>query len=228
MHEIGLGAVAKPSPLTQFPVDRDNGHECHAYGCQVSQSAGAVGPVRIDECRGVGQFAGHLMVIEHDDVDSRLARQAQGLVCRDAAIHGHHRTCTPLLQGSEGIDARSVSLLPAIGNMDHRFRADAIKVTHEKGRRRGAIDIVVAEDTDRLSRFDGIRDAPDGARHVDHAERIGHQVLHAGFEKSLDVIGLHAPGRQKAGQDFRQVETLRQSHDGIIVTKTVIPVQSGT
>ena len=79
-----------------------------------------------------------------------------------------------------------------------------------KQRRRGrAIDIVVAEDRDRLAAHDGVGEARRRLLHAGEHVRIGHRAPDRRIEKGLDGVDLDIAAGNNARQQFGQFVALR-------------------
>ncbi len=96
----------------------------------------------------------------------------------------------------------AIPLEDAIGDADLRFDAVMDKEAVEQRARRGAIDIIVAEDRNTLAAHDRLGNAAGGLVHVGHDGRIRHQVADRGIKETGGVFCLDAAARQHPGNEF--------------------------
>ena len=131
------------------------------------------------------------------------------LEARGAAIDGDEQSRALLGERADRFGVRAIALEQPVGDMDHRRQAAMAQKAREQCRRCRAIDVVVAEDRDRLAVLDRIGEALRRLRHGGQHIRIGQQRLHGRIEIGLDRVGLDAAPGQDARQQFRHVASLR-------------------
>ncbi len=158
-QEIGLRPRFVPkSVLAQQPVHSDERHEDDARGAELAEAGEIILPVRIDDER-IGQMFRRLMMIEHDRIEAEAPRLSERLMAHRAAIDGDEKFRACLGERRDRLHIRAVAFENAVGNMDEERRAGAAEKIGEKRRRTGAVDIIIAEDGDRLAVLDRARQA---------------------------------------------------------------------
>ena len=123
-----------------------------------------------------------LMVIENDDIEAELARFRNRLMAHRAAIDGDEQRRALLRQRIDRLHIRAIALKNAIRNMDKKRRSGSAEKIRQQRRRAGAIDVVVAEDGDRLARLDRRCEPRRRRYHVDKDIGIGHQPAQGRIE----------------------------------------------
>ena len=110
-----------------------------------------VEPVRIDHGERRGKLLVGLMMIDHDDVEAELARLRQRLMAGGAAIDRDEERRALRRERADRFHIRAIAFEQAIRDMDDRTTTAVAQVARQHRRRRRAVDVVVAEDRDRLA-----------------------------------------------------------------------------
>ena len=159
-QKIGLAAPAIPETApAQFAVQRNERDEDEPDGGEMIEMGQIVGPVRIDQSRDVRQLRIALMMVDHHHVEAELARLRERLEARGPAIDGDEQSGALLGERADRFGVRAVALEQPVGDMDHRRQAAMAQEAREQCRRCRAIDVVVAEDRDRLAVLDRVGEA---------------------------------------------------------------------
>ncbi len=121
-----------------------------------------------------------------------------------AAIDRDQKRGTARGERAHRLDIRAVALEQAVGNMDQRLEPAVAQKTRQQRSRGSAIDVVVAEDGDRLAAPDRVRNACCRLRHGGEHVGVGHQPLDRRIEKRLDRVDLDVAAGENAGEQFGQ------------------------
>ena len=185
---------------TQLAARRHQYEKAHAGRAQVSEARHVVLAVGIDDGAGARQLLVGLVVIDDDDVAAELAGPRQRLAAGGAAVDGDDELRAVLDQPFDGRWVRAVAFEQAVGNVDARLQPVVREEAAHQGGRRGAVDVVVAEDGHRLALLDGIGETRGRRLHVAHAAGIGHQRLQGRIEHDRNVVERHAARRRARGR----------------------------
>ena len=213
VFEVGLDARRrKPVLLAQHPPQGDREVEGHADGAEHLAAARAVDAVRVDHRRRLWQLDGHGVVINDDDVDAALLCVDDFVVVGDAAVDGDHEPAARVVQAIDARARQPVALDEPVGD---RARGTDAAVGEEVGQQCGrgdAVDVVVAEDADRLIGFDAVADTFKSGIDAGEPQRIG-QVL----QTRLQIVGgLRSVGDAAADEHASKGRRqLRRSGDGV-------------
>jgi hypothetical protein len=93
--------------------------------------------------------------------------------------------------------------------VDHERHVAGAQEFGEERRAAGAVDVVVAEDRDRLPALDGIGEARGRGFHVAQLVRIRHEVAEAGAKEARHLVHGNAAAGEHAGEHVRQPMRLR-------------------
>ncbi len=162
-----VGKCAGEIPAPKFAQKRDGGKERHPDRRERPLPGDVVAPVRIDDGDGGRQLRAHLVMIEHDDVDAARLRALQRIEAGRAAIDADDQPRALPGERVDRVDVGSVALEDAVGDVDARRRAERRKHIVEKRGGGRAVDVVVAEDRDRLVRNDSVGEPSSRFIHVD-------------------------------------------------------------
>ena len=119
-----------------------------------------VEPVGIDQRMGDRKQAGALVMVDDDDVEIGSARFLKRVERLRAAIHADRDARAPSLEFDQRLPGRPVALHQPIGDVDHRVGIEPPKQQHQQRRAGGAVDVIIAEDGDRLAALDSIGEPP--------------------------------------------------------------------
>ncbi len=136
------------------------------------------------------------MMVDDDDVDATSPRNGKCFMARRAAVDGDNELGAIVDQLFDRRRIRPVALENPIGNVN--LRVDA-KVTEEPGherRRRGTVDVVVAEDHDLFTPLDGRRETIGGLAAIGERIRIRHQRPKRRIEEARGIVE-HDPAAGK-------------------------------
>ncbi len=107
------------------------------------------------------------MVVEHDDVDAKPARDRDRLMARGSAIHRHEQRRPARGEIADRLGVWAVALDDPVGDMQQRLRrAGGAPKFDEQRRGACAVDVIVAKDRDLLAGLDRAREAFDRGVHV--------------------------------------------------------------
>ena len=210
LQEVGLRPLAIPARLAQAPVEPDDEEEGHAHGGELAVRAVVVQPVGVDHGARLRQPRLAQVVVDHDHVEPGLGGVVERVEGADPAIDGDHDGHVLRREDAHGGAVRAVALAQAVGDVDRGRLGDGLEEAAEQRGRGGAVDIVVAEDGDRLSRLDRAGEPRDGRLHVAQVERVGQQAAERGVEVVGRLLGRDAAGREHAPDQLRHLDGLGQ------------------
>ncbi len=154
-------------------------------------------PVGIDERKREGEGAGALMMIDDDHVDARIPRHGQRIERLCAAIDGDDQRGAFGTKPHQRLARGAIAFHQPVGDIGAGGQAEiAQQADKERGAGR-AIDIIVAEDGDRLARLHRVGDARGGALHVLKQARIGHERADRGQAMRLHIVPPTAARHEK-------------------------------
>ena len=209
-EQIRFGHFGAPEPPhAQLAIDRDKRDQHQANGGEMTQAREVIQPVRIHQRICVGQFVAALMVIDNDDGHPEPAGFGQRLDAGAAAIDCHQQRSALASEHADGLDVGTVAFENSIRNMNQRIKAAMAQVPRQQRRRRGAVDVIVAEDRDFLSAYGSVGDAVGSHFHLSQGIWIGHQFADGRIEKILNRVKFDVPSRQYPRQHLRQLVALR-------------------
>ena len=167
------------------------------------------------------------MVVNDDDIETGVGGRRQGLMGRGAAIDGDDHRSAALLELQQRLDIRSVAFLEAVGNIGRRAAADGDEETRQQRRRCRPVDVVIAEDADRVAVHDCPGQAFGGGVHVFQTAGIGQQVLKGRIEENIGLFQPDAARRQHPADDFRHRKPLRHGQGLTLIGLAAYPALAG-
>ena len=138
-----------------------------------------VEPVRIDDGEAVGEAARAFVMVDDDDVDARRLGHGERLEGLGAAIDGDDQRRAALGDPDQRLARRAVALHQPVGDIGLGVEPELAQQADQQGRRGGAVDVIIAEDGDRLAGLDRVGEPRRGLVHVAEDGRIGHEVAQA-------------------------------------------------
>ena len=106
--------------------------------------------------------------------------------------------------------AQAVTFLEPMGQIAFDFAAKHCQDFDQDGGRADAINVIIAEDDDRLGVAARLEQTVHGTFHPRNEEGIG-EVLEAGVKKAVDLFGFGQSTIEEAlGEEWRDVQGLRQ------------------
>ncbi len=195
----------------------------------MTQPGKIVGAVRIDDRDGFGEFLVGLMMVDHHRVEPELLGLGQLLNAGGAAIDRDKQVYAALCETADCIDVRAVAFEDAIRNVNDGIEPATTQVTAQQRRRRRAIDIVVAKDSDTLLVNDGIGDALSRGLHLCQRVRIRHQAFDGGIEIGRNLVRLDAAPGQHPRQQLGHAVALRDRQRARLspLVQAVAPCSTG-
>ena len=160
-----------------------------------------VGAVRVDDSDRLRQFLIGLMMVDHHHVEAELLGFVKRLLAGGAAVDRDQQARPLVGKRPDGVDVWTVTFEDSVRDMDDRIEAALAQIVREQRRRCRPVDVVVAENRDRLAVLRGVGQTRCRRLHVGELVRIGHQPPDGRIEKSLDVSrrlrhGLQAPWQE--------------------------------
>jgi len=153
-------------------------------------------------------------MVDDQDVDAAVAGMQDRRVGGGAAIERDDEAGAGVDQLVHGGNVGTIALEDAVGDVDLRREAEMAEIAAHQGTGRGAVDIVIAKQRDRLGVGDGPGETVGEPIHIGEARRIGHQVADGGHQIGFGLVELDAPAGQDARQDFGKVGALRDGLGG--------------
>jgi len=185
--------------------------------------------IGIDDGDGRGQRAADLVVVEHDDIGSGLVGRGDRRRAVGATVDGDDELRAARGEVAHRVGIGAVAFEDAVGDVDLGFDAVVGEKTLEQCRRRGAVDVVVAEDGDPLAPPHRFRDTRRRASHVGQAGGIWQQVTDRRVEETRRVVCQDTAAGQHAGDQIASALALRdrERHHLLAIGKPVFPGQPG-
>ena len=146
-----------------------------------------------------------------------------------AAIDGDQERRAARGERAHRLDIRAVAFEQPVGNVDERLDAAMAQKPRQQRRRGRAVDVVIAEDRDRLAAHDGVGKPLRRFLHAGEHVRIGHRAPDRRIEKGIDRVDLDIAAGKDARQQFGQVVALRdrQRPRGAALIEPVAPSAAG-
>ena len=203
--------------------------EDDAGGAEMALPGKIVLPVGIDDRDGRRQRTADLVVVEHDDVCASLIGRRDRRSAVGAAVDGDNQGGAARGEIAHRLGIGSVALEDPIGDVDLGVDAVVAEEAFHQSRRRGAVDVVVAEDGDAFAPPYRFRDARRSFRHVGKAGGIGQEVADRRIEKARRVVCQDPAAGEHAGDKITGAVALRdrQRNHLLPVGKPVLPGQPG-
>ena len=209
---------ARLTPTTSRNATPDRGER--------AMRARLVEPVGIDDGMGTRQRRLADMVVDDDHVEPRRRRRRERRVRGDAAIDRDDDRRALVLQAQQRRRVRAIALALAVGHVDRRPPARREEEPLEQRGGGRAVDIVVAEDGDRLVALERGDEARDRPVHVLQMRRIRQAIAQHRIEEALGILRRDAAARQQAADDLGQAQQLRDGEPGPIGARAVAPALS--
>ena len=146
---------------------------------------------------------------DHDDVKRQPAGVAQRRVAGGAAVDRDEEACSLPREAADRVRIRTIAFEKTVGNVNDGPGAAMGEIAPEQRRRRGPVDVIVAEDRNPFPAHHCIREPPGGRRHVGERVRIRHERAHARIEEDGDFVCLELATRKNARQELRDIVALR-------------------
>jgi hypothetical protein len=115
-------------------------------------------------------------MIDDDDVDARVARHGQRLERLGAAIDGDDQLRPFLGKPYQRLPRRTIALHQPVGDIGFGIGAELAKQTDQQSGGGGAVDVIIAEDGDRLAPLDRVGEPAGRLVHVPEDARIRHEA----------------------------------------------------
>ena len=149
------------------------------------------------------------MVIEHDHVEAKAARDLERLAADRAAVDGHNERRALRRETLNRLDVGAIALGHAIGDMDDRFQSAGVQIFAQERRAARPVDVVVAENRHSLAAHDRPLKPVGRGLHVAEAKGVRHQIAKARSEVALDRLRQDAASGEHAGDQFVVPANLR-------------------
>ncbi len=134
LHQIGLLPALIPARLAQRAIDASDEEKGHAHRGQHAMRAFLVEPVGIDHRERARQRGIAQMMIDDDDIESRIAGNAERRLRGDAAIDGDDDARALLFQLQQRGRVGPITFALAIGDIDGRLAVDGLKKAPQQRR----------------------------------------------------------------------------------------------
>ena len=156
-----------------------------------------VEPVGIDQREGGRKHAGALVMVDDDD----LERSGLGLLERferlRAAVDADRQAGALFLELAQRLARRAVAFHQPVGDVDHRLGAEAAEQQDEQRRAGCSVDVIVAENCDRLARLDRVGEPFRALVHVLETGRVGQEIADRRGAVAREVGALNPAGEQQ-------------------------------
>ena len=152
----------------------------------------------------VGSADGALVVVAHDHLEPGGGGFGERLERLRAAIDGDREARALGLQIDQRLAARAIAFHQPVGDVDHRLGAEPAQQQGQQGRRGRAVDVIVAEDGNRLAAHDGIGEPGRGRVHVGEHRRVGQEVAQGRGAVAREVARPRLRARAATGRRDRE------------------------
>ena len=201
-HHVGHGAHGGqvgvlPEELVR-PVPAQGHHQLqgHPHAGQVLEGIGAVLPVGVHHCHGLGQALLALVVVGDDHVHPQGGCVGRLLHGGDAAVHGDDQGDSPLRQGPDRGRIHPVALVQPVGDVILHPGPPGAEVVGQQAGGGDPVHVIVPVDGDLLPGLQGPLHPGHRSVHVLHEEGVPELIRAAGQKgPGLGQI-LHPPGAQ--------------------------------
>ena len=149
------------------------------------------------------------MVIEHDHVEAKLARDLERLAADGAAIDGHHERRALRHEALNRLDIGAIALGHTVGDVDDRLQSAGVQIFAEQSRAARAVDVVVAEDRHPLTGHDRAPEALGRRGHIAQAEGVRHEIAEAWSQMAINRFRRDAAPRKHPRDQFVMSANLR-------------------
>jgi hypothetical protein len=200
IEDLRFGERLENAAAPQLPEQGDAEQEGHADRREVAMRRAVlalVEPVGIDQRIGERKLAGALVMVDDDHIQARISRFFQRVERLRAAINADGDACAFRLQFDERFARWAVTLHQPVGDIDHRLGAEPPEQQHEQRGAGRAVDVVIAEDGDRLALLHGVGEPPGALVHVRETAGVGEEVADPRVTVTGEVLARHAAGEQQ-------------------------------
>ena len=210
VEQVGLRAQHMPeAAFAQLAVHRDHHHEHKADRGEMVEPGKIVLPVRVDQRIDRRQSFVRLMMVDRHHVEAERLRLNERLDTGRSAIDRDEELRALPGECAHRFGVRPVAFEKPVGNVDQRLKSAMAQELRQQRRGGRAVDVVVAEDRDRLAPLDRIGDTRRRFGHVGQRVRVRHQAPHRRIEKLLHRVDLDIAPGEYAREQFRHAVALR-------------------
>ena len=202
VDDLRLGAALRRTPrAAKLAQQRDAEQERHADRREMAVRSAVlalVEPVGIDQRMRDRKQARALVVVDDDDVEP--GRRALRSSASNACAPQSTQTATlgaARLQFDQRFARRAVALHQPVGDIDDGLGAEPPQQQHQQRRAGRAVDVIVAEDRDRLAALDRVGEPLGALVHVLEAGRVGQEVADLGIAMARQIVARDAAGEQQ-------------------------------
>ena len=114
-----------------------------------------------------------------------------------AAVDAHRDARAPRLELDQRFARRAVAFHQPVGDVDDRLDVEPPEQQRQQRRAGRAVDVIIAEDGDRLALLDRVGEALGALVHVGKAARVGKEVADLRVAMAGKVVAGDAPGEQQ-------------------------------
>ena len=164
-----------------------------------------------------GSSARALVMIDDNDVEPGVLGFVERLERLRAAIDANGDASAPRLQFDQRFARRTIALHQPVGDVDHRLGAEPPQKQHQHRRAGRAIDVVIAEDRDRLAASAPRRQAAPPPCPCPGNSRVGEEVADRGIAMARAGPRERRRGRAAARRPARP-SPARARRDGASAT----------
>ena len=158
-------------------------------------------------------------MIDHDHLQAALGGERQRLERGGAAIERDHQPAALRREALERLRVGAVALEQAIGHVDHGLALDRLQIAREQRHRGRAVDVVVAEQADRLAGDDRVGQPLDRAVEVVQMRRVGQRVAQPRRDEGRHAVEREAAAGQDPADHLGQLDALadRERQRGVVI-----------
>jgi hypothetical protein len=156
-----------------------------------------VEPVWIDQRKSDRKVGCALVMVADDNVEAGVGGFLERLERLGAAIDRNREACSAPFQFDQRRARWAIALHQPVGDVDHRLDAQPAKQKCQQRRRGRTVDVIVAEDGDRLSAFDRVGNPRCRLIHVLERRWVGQEIPDRGSAMARKVGFVDTAGEEK-------------------------------
>src|SRR6516165_10516739 len=208
-EQIRLGeSAAVATSLPERAVYRDNEQKGHTYGGQLAVPTALVEPVRIDDRGGARQQRLGDVMIDNDHLKPGIGGLGQWQMSRCTAIDGDDYPHTFIPQAQQRWGVRTVTLVQPVWHVDPCPGSDGREEPRQQRRGGGPVDVVIAEDADRLAVARRTHEPRGSNFHIAQMRRIRELLAKTWGKKTGRLVQIDAALRKQPADDVGQSQSL--------------------
>ena len=188
---------AAPAQLADQRYPQQEGHADRGKMAVRRPVIAFVEAVGVDQRMRDREQACTLMVVDDDDIEPGRLGFFQRLERLRSAVDAHRDAGTAPFQLDQRFAGRAVAFHQPVGDIDDWRRSEPPEEEHEQRRAGRAVDVIVAEDRDRLALLHRVGEPLGALVHVLEAARVGQEVADPRVAVTSEIVAGDAAGEQQ-------------------------------